>query len=44
MDSCFYLYVNGGFVGYSQISHRVSEFDITDFLRGRREQNRRSRA
>ena len=31
VDSCFYLYVNGGFVGYSQISHRVSEFDITDF-------------
>ena len=29
VDSCFYLYVNGAFAGYSQISHRISEFDIT---------------
>lgn len=33
VDSCFYLYVNGKFVGFSQISHRVSEFDITDYCR-----------
>ena len=33
VDSCFYLYVNGKFVGFSQISHRVSEFDVTDFVR-----------
>ena len=32
VDSCFYLYLNDKFVGFSQISHRVSEFDITDFL------------
>ena len=32
VDSCFYFYVNGDFVGYSQISHGISEFDITKFL------------
>jgi beta-galactosidase len=32
VDSCFYLYINGKFVGYSQVSHSTSEFDITDFL------------
>ncbi len=32
VDSCFYLWVNGKFVGYSQISHSTSEFDITGFL------------
>lgn len=32
VDSCFYLYVNGNFAGFSQISHRISEFDITDLL------------
>ena len=29
VDSCFYLYVNGEFVGYSQVSHTTSEFNIT---------------
>ncbi len=33
VDSCFYLWINGAFVGYSQISHSTSEFDITDFVR-----------
>ena len=33
VDSCFYLYVNDKFVGFSQISHRVSEFDVTDFVK-----------
>ena len=33
VDSCFYLWVNGSFVGYSQISHSTSEFDVTDYLR-----------
>lgn len=33
VDSCFYLYVNGAYVGYSQISHAPSEFDITDYLK-----------
>ncbi len=32
VDSCFYLYVNGEFAGFSQISHRVSEFDVTDLV------------
>ena len=30
VDSAFYLYINGQFKGYSQISHATSEFDITD--------------
>ncbi len=29
VDSCFYLWVNGQFVGYSQVSHSTHEFDIT---------------
>ena len=32
VDSCFYLYVNGSFVGYSQVSHMTSEFDVTALL------------
>ena len=32
VDSCFYFWVNDMFVGYSQISHSISEFDITNFL------------
>lgn len=32
VDSAFYLYVNGEFKGYSQISHAISEFDITDLV------------
>lgn len=32
VDSCFYVWVNNQFVGYSQISHATSEFHITDFL------------
>ena len=32
VDSCFYLYINGEFAGYSQVSHMTSEFDITDML------------
>ncbi len=33
VDSCFYLYVNGAFAGYSQVSHSPSEADITPYLR-----------
>ena len=33
VDSCLYLFVNGAFVGYTQVSHSVSEFRITDFLK-----------
>ena len=32
VDSCLYLYINGEFAGYSQVSHMTSEFDITDML------------
>ena len=33
VDSCFYVWVNGVFTGYSQVSHSTSEFDITEVLR-----------
>lgn len=29
VDSCFYVWVNGEFAGYSQVSHSPSEFEIT---------------
>ena len=32
VDSCFYLWINGNFVGYSQVSHCTSEFEITDYV------------
>ena len=33
VDSCFYLYINGVFTGYSQVSHATSEFNVTDKLK-----------
>ena len=33
VDSCFYVWLNGTYVGYSQVSHMTSEFDVTDVLR-----------
>ena len=33
VDSCFYVYVNGKFAGFSQIAHRLSEFDITSLVK-----------
>lgn len=30
VDSAFYLWLNGEFIGYSQVTHAISEFDITD--------------
>ncbi len=30
--SCFYLFVNGIFAAYSQVSHNTSEVDITDLI------------
>ena len=33
VDSCFYVWINDEFVGYSQVSHCTSEFDITDKLK-----------
>ncbi|MBQ1922247.1 MAG: beta-galactosidase, partial [Lachnospiraceae bacterium] len=32
VDSCFYVWLNGAYVGYSQISHHTAEFDVTEFL------------
>ena len=32
VDSCFYVWINGSYVGYSQVSHMTSEFDVTDVL------------
>ena len=33
VDSCFYVWVNGKYVGYSQVSHATSEFDVTEVLK-----------
>ena len=33
VDSCFYLFVNGNFAGYSQVSHCTSEINVTSLLR-----------
>ncbi|MCD8357212.1 MAG: DUF4981 domain-containing protein [Clostridia bacterium] len=30
--SCYYVWLNGNYVGYSQVSHSTSEYDVTDFL------------
>lgn len=32
VDSCLYLFINGEFVGYTQVSHSSSEFNITPYL------------
>ncbi len=33
VDSCFYVWINGDYIGYSQAAHAVSEFDVTSHLR-----------
>lgn len=33
VDSCFYVWLNGLYVGYSQVSHSTSEFDVTSYLK-----------
>lgn len=33
VDSCFYLFINNQFFGYSQVSHSTSEFCITGALK-----------
>ena len=33
VDSCFYLFVNGQIFGYSQVSHAMHEFRITEALK-----------
>ena len=32
VDSCFYVWINGEYAGYSQVSHATSEFDVTEAL------------
>ena len=32
VDACFYVWINNRFVGYSEVSHSTSEFDVSDFL------------
>ena len=33
VDSCYYVWLNGIFIGYHQVSHSTGEFDITSALR-----------
>ncbi len=33
VDSCFYVWLNGSYIGYSQVSHATSEFDVTSAIR-----------
>lgn len=33
VNSCYYLYINGVEVGYSQVSHLPAEFNITPYLK-----------
>ncbi len=33
VDSCFYVWLNGVYIGYSQDSHATAEFDVTDQIR-----------
>lgn len=32
VDSCFYVWLNGAYVGYSQVSHATSEFDVSSLI------------
>ena len=32
VDSCYYVWLNGTFIGFSQVSHSTSEFDVTEHL------------
>ena len=33
VDSCFYVWLNGAYIGYSQVSHATAEFDVTEHIR-----------
>ena len=33
VDSCFYVWMNGEYVGYSQVPHATSEFDVSEVIR-----------
>ena len=32
VDSCYYVWLNGHYIGYSQVSHATAEFDVTEYL------------
>lgn len=32
VDSCYYIWLNGHYVGYNQVSHSTGEFDVTDYI------------
>lgn len=32
VDSCYYVWLNGKFVGYSEVSHALSTFDISPYI------------
>ena len=32
VDSCFYVWLNGSYIGYSQVSHSTSEFDVSHMM------------
>lgn len=36
VDACFYVWLGGAFVGYSQGAHLMHEFDVTSFVRAGR--------
>ncbi len=33
VDSCFYVWLNGTYVGYSQVTHATSEFDVSALIK-----------
>ena len=33
VDSCFFVWLNGKYTGYSQVPHATAEFDVTEFLK-----------
>lgn len=33
VDSCFYVWLNGQYLGYSQVTHSTSEWDVTDYIK-----------
>lgn len=33
VDSCYYVWMNGIFVGFSQVSHAISRFNVSDYVR-----------
>ena len=33
VDSCFYVWLNGKLLGYSEVSHSTSEFDVSEVIR-----------